>query len=129
MRIFKTAEFSRNARKENVTDAELLKAAERAIKGKIDADLGAYLIKQRVSQGEGGRSGSYRAIIVHKKDDRIVFVHLYGKNEKANLTPMEKGAYRKLAKLYADLASEFVEPLLRSTEWIEIEHEEDEIPK
>ncbi|MEC5324888.1 type II toxin-antitoxin system RelE/ParE family toxin [Aurantimonas sp. A3-2-R12] len=104
MRVFKTKTFNRGARKAGVADAELGKSVARILAGKIDADLGAHLVKQRVSQGEGGRTGGHRAIIVHKYGDRIVFVHLFAKSARANLTGEELETYRDLAKIIADLA-------------------------
>ena len=49
MRIFKTKWLARFARHEQVTDASLREAIERAARGLIDADLGGGLIKQRVA--------------------------------------------------------------------------------
>ncbi len=45
MRVFKTKTFNRDARKARVTDAELGKSVDRILAGKIDADLGAHLVK------------------------------------------------------------------------------------
>jgi hypothetical protein len=44
VRIFKSRWFQRFARKEAITDAVLLEAADRADKGQIDADLGGEVI-------------------------------------------------------------------------------------
>ncbi|WP_206452958.1 type II toxin-antitoxin system RelE/ParE family toxin [Aurantimonas marina] len=122
MRVFKTKAFNRDARKARVTDAELAKSVDRVLTGKIDAHLGAHLVKQRVSQGEGGRTGGHRAIIVHKVGGRIVFVHLFAKSARANLTGEELETYRDLAKFFTDLAPEQVEGLLETKEWIEIDY-------
>ena len=40
MRVFKTKEFARFARREEIDDARLCEAVERASRGLIDADLG-----------------------------------------------------------------------------------------
>ena len=59
VRIFKSRWFQRFARKEAITDAVLLEAADRADKGQIDADLGGEVIKQRVAKpGRGGREAT-----------------------------------------------------------------------
>ena len=126
MRAFKTREFGRTAYKEKVTDAELRKAIRRTIEGKVDAELGAYLLKQRISQGKGGRTGGHRAIIVYKEADRIVFLHLFGKSEKPNLTALEKKSYRKAAGIIANLDADALVQLLERNEWIEIDHADDE---
>ena len=124
MRSFKTKAFHRDARKAKVTDTELIGAIDRIVAGKIDAHLGAHLVKQRLSQGQGGRSGGHRTIVVHKIGDRIVFVHLFAKRDKANLDQKELEVFRDLAKLYAELDPALIKPLLDTKEWIEIEHEE-----
>ena len=50
MRVFKTKEFVRFARKEKVGDGDLCAAIERAERGLIDAALGGGLIKQRIAR-------------------------------------------------------------------------------
>jgi hypothetical protein len=58
VRIFKTKEFARFARREGLTDDALREAIDRADRGLIDADLGGGVIKQRVARpGQGRRSG------------------------------------------------------------------------
>ncbi|WP_102960603.1 type II toxin-antitoxin system RelE/ParE family toxin [Mangrovicella endophytica] len=122
MRVFKTKRFSRDARKAGLTDKELRKAVDRLVAGSIDADLGAHLVKQRISQGSGGRAGSYRAIIVHKIKDRIVFVHLFAKSSKANLSDDELDIYRDLAHVLVGLDVTHITALLSAGEWVEVEH-------
>lgn len=131
MNVYKTREFSRTARKAKISDEELRAAAEEIEKGRIDADLGAHLIKQRVSQGSGGRSNSHRAIIATKEGDRIVFLHLFAKNDKQNLTRKETEVYREAAKHLADLTSSQVNQLVQTKEWIKVENVQEQkgIPK
>ena len=124
MRVYKTKEFARTSRKENVSDAELLKAAKRAFEGKTDADLGAHLVKQHVSQGTGGRSDGHRAIIVHVEGERVTFVHLFAKSDKASLSTSEMRTYKKLAKSIAALSEGQINLLLEAKEWIEIKDDQ-----
>ncbi|MEX6505414.1 type II toxin-antitoxin system RelE/ParE family toxin [Jiella sp. M17.18] len=105
-----------------MTAPELTRVVARTLAGKIDADLGAYLVKRRISQGAGGRSGGHRAIIVYKVADRIVFVHLFGKRDKATLSSGELRAYRAAARHIADLGPEAIDALLRAEEWIEVDY-------
>ena len=60
MKVFKTKSFGRFARKKGLEDALLLKAAADAAAGRIDADLGGGVIKQRVARKGGGKSGGFR---------------------------------------------------------------------
>jgi len=58
LRVFKTKEFSRFARREGIDEERLSEAVDRAERGLVDADLGGGLIKQRVARkGQGRRGG------------------------------------------------------------------------
>lgn len=63
MRYFKTRAFNRWAGKAGVTDTVLLKAVADIERGLIDADLGSYLLKQRVALPGRGKSGSARTLL------------------------------------------------------------------
>ena len=49
MRVLKSPEFSKRASKLGLEDAALLRAVEEIENGRIDAQLGKYLIKQRIA--------------------------------------------------------------------------------
>jgi hypothetical protein len=67
MRVFKSAWFRKFAGKEKISDAALCDAVARAEAGLIDADLGAGLLKQRVSRPGAGKSGGYRTLIFFRQ--------------------------------------------------------------
>ena len=56
MRLFKTRDFARFARKEGIGDAQLCDAIERAERGLIDADLGGGVCQRRSNFLSAGRS-------------------------------------------------------------------------
>lgn len=118
MRVVKSPEFAKRAGKFNLDDAALLRAAEEIQNGKIDAQLGRHLIKQRIARTGGGKSGGYRSIIIYVMGDRMLFVYAFPKNEKANLSAHELDFYRDAARVLAELP---IEELLRA-DWIEITH-------
>jgi hypothetical protein len=120
MRVYKTKEFARLARKEGLDDASLREAVDRADQGLIDANIGRFLIKQRVARRNEGRSGGFRTIIFYRERDRAVFLHLFAKNDKGNLTNTELAAYRDFTKALAELKAEQVGRLVREKMWIEI---------
>jgi hypothetical protein len=66
METFKTKGFARFARRESISDGNLVEAINRAEQGLIDADLGGGLIKQRVARQGKGRSGGYRMIVAYR---------------------------------------------------------------
>jgi hypothetical protein len=99
VRIFKTKEFARFARREGLSDEALCDAIDRAERGLIDADLGGNLIKQRIARPGQGRSGGYRTVIVWRARQNSFFVYGFAKSSKADLTPRELVAYQTIGRL------------------------------
>jgi hypothetical protein len=126
MKVYQTREFCRLARKQRIGDSSLKAAIERAESGLVDAQIGRFLIKQRVARPNEGRSGGYRAILFFRQRDYAAFLHLFAKNDKANLTGPELAAYREFAKQLSDLGADHIKRLVDEGKWIEIEYEDDE---
>lgn len=124
MRAFKTKEFARSNRKSGLDDKDLCEAVERAERGLIDGELGKFLVKQRIARPNKGRSGGHRAIIVYKKGDLALFLHIFPKNQKANLTPHEEETFRDAAKHLANIGDDAIEKLVSIGEWIRIDYEQ-----
>lgn len=97
MRIFKTKWFGRFAKKEKIDDTALIEAIERAECGLIDADLGSFLIKQRIAKEGQGRSKGYRTLIAHKYKNRAVFLYGFAKNERDNIDDNELMSLKDIA--------------------------------
>lgn len=130
MRVYKTKECARLARKAGLRDRDLLDAVRRAEQGTIDGVIGRFLIKQRLASGSRGKAKGHRTIIVFVRGDRAVFLHLFSKNEKGNLTVQEEFEYRDAAKVIAGLPESVISTLVSESKWIEIEHEPfQDIPK
>ncbi len=70
MRIFKNAWFERFSHKQGIANTALLDAIARTQRGLIDADLGGGVIKQRVARSGQGKAGSFRSIILYRKEER-----------------------------------------------------------
>lgn len=131
MRIFKTKHFARLARRSKVMDGILRDGVTRAEAGQIDAQLGKFLIKQRVERPGEGRSGGFRAVMVFKTGDMTVFLHLFPKSSQENLSLEELDVFRELAKYFAALSEIDISRLVAKKEWIEVDHGEidEEIPQ
>lgn len=97
MRVFKTKPFARFAGHEGIDDAALCEAVQRAEKGLIDADLGGWVIKQRLAREGQGKSGGFRSIILFRQAEKAFFVYGFAKNDRANIKGDELKAFRKLA--------------------------------
>ena len=100
MRVFQNRSVARAARKEGLSDSACRKAIDSAERGLIDADLGGGLIKQRIAREGGGKSGGYRSIILYRRGDLAIMLHLFAKSDKPNLTATEQ---EKLALVAGEL--------------------------
>jgi hypothetical protein len=130
MEIYVTKEFARLARKNDVSEADLIEAVRRAMDGLIDANIGAHLIKQRVARKGGGRRGGFRTIVFLMEGDRAVFLHLFEKSRQANLSDHEQETYREFARNLAALTKPAFRKLVEKRKWKEIKHDpEEDVPK
>lgn len=98
MRAYKTRNFSRWAKKSQVTDAALANALAQIENGLIDADLGGGLVKQRVASKGRGKSGSSRTLIAIQIHNRAFFVYGFEKSDRANISTSVLNGYRMAAK-------------------------------
>jgi hypothetical protein len=103
MDIFKSAWFTRFARKEKISVVALCDAVDRAERGLIDADLGAGVIKQRIARTGEGRSKGYRTILLFRKQHRCFFVYGFAKSELENISAIEEAQFKKMARHVLDL--------------------------
>lgn len=95
---FKNKWFSRFVRQQDINDAELCQAVERAERGLIDADLGAGVIKQRIARPGQGRSGGFRSIILLQSGERAFFVYGFPKSNRDNIGADEEKGFKELAQ-------------------------------
>lgn len=121
MRIFLPRDFAKRAAKLNVTDSDLIEAINRAERDLIDAQLGLTLIKQRIPRQGQGRSGGFRSIIAYRRGEVAVFLHVFAKNTKANLTKAETEVFRDLAVTLTSLSDEALMRVAAAQSWRRIE--------
>lgn len=120
MSVYKTREFSRFARKAELGSTELLEAARAVASGRWDADLGGGVFKQRIARKGSGKSGGFRTIVLFKVGGHSFFVHGFAKNEKANITPGELKALKKLAATFLGLDAAALETASAAGEIAEV---------
>jgi hypothetical protein len=82
-----------------------LSAAAEIESGLVDARLGGFLLKKRIAIGGRGKSGGLRTILAHRQADRVVFLYLFGKNERDNITDMERTALSELGDEYTRMTA------------------------
>ena len=121
MHVFLTRAFHRDAEHDGVTDGHCREAIRRAEKGLIDADLGGGLIKQRMATGNRGAAKGSRAVVFYRRAEVAVFLHVFPKSRKANLTKSELAVYLKLARVLEGLTEAKLKQLVATEGWKELE--------
>mgnify|MGYP000662726479 CR=1 FL=1 len=116
-RAFKTARFSKDAKKSKIKDAELCFAIQQVLLGQVD-DLGGGVFKKRLN------SNQHRSIILAKGGKYWIYEYLFAKRDRANIESDELLAFRLLAKIYADLTEQQVDQLLVNGDFVEICHDD-----
>ena len=112
-RVFKTAWFTKAARKALIGDDELCEAIRQVTLGQAD-DLGGGVYKKRLGKNR------YRSIVVAKGREDWVFEYLFAKQDRANIEDEELARFRGLAKAYQALNEDQVDQLLANRAWVEI---------
>jgi hypothetical protein len=123
MRIFKNKPFSRFAKTENITEAELVAAVERANNGQIDVDLGGGLMKQRIARPGQGKSGGYRTVIIFRSRERAFFVLGYTKNERSNIDISDRKILKKYAKEVLSYSDADLRIAITQGEFVEVRND------
>jgi hypothetical protein len=119
-KVLKNRGFARAARKEGLTDQTLCAAAIEIESGLIDARLGGSLLKKRIAKGGRGRSGGFRTIVAYRRHDRLVFLYVFGKNERDNITEQERVALLEIGDEYMRLEADKLDALVAKGTLIEV---------
>lgn len=122
MRIFKTKEFTRFARKEGTTDRHLVEAVARLAAGHVDADLGGGVVKQRLARPGQGRSGGFRVVLFYRAASRLILVAGFAKSARANIGDEELTAFKWAARLALTFSDGEINTLLEARHWQEIDN-------
>ncbi|PUE50980.1 hypothetical protein B9Z47_04495 [Limnohabitans sp. 2KL-1] len=122
-RVFKTRQFAKWMRKNDLTDETLCLAVSEMVSGLVDADLGGDVLKKRVALPGRGKRGGTRTLVATRKASRWFFVFGFEKNEKANVTSTELEALQWLAKQLLDLSGAQLEVAAQDGSLQEICHE------
>lgn len=124
MKIYKNKSFSKFALKEGISDEKLYEAVKEAENGKIYADYGSGVIKQRISRRNEGKSGGYRSIILYRKGERAFFVHGFSKNAVENIAESDVRKLKELAKVTFSLSEIQINNLVKTEIYIEVNYDE-----
>ena len=120
MRIFKNKWFAKFTKQEGISNAKLCKAVKDAESGKIDADYGGGVIKQRIARPNEGKSGGYRSVILYYRGKRAFFVYGFPKSKRANIDEAEERDFKDLAKVLFALSDNEIAKLVNTGLYEEI---------
>jgi hypothetical protein len=121
MQAYLTRSFRSDAKRDGLSDEDCQEAIRKAERGLIDADLGGGLIKQRIPGGNQGAARGSRAVIFYKRGKVAVFLHIFSKSGKTNLTKAELAEYLKLAQSLNKLTETKLTELSTAKGWRELE--------
>lgn len=119
-RVFKTAWFTKAAKKALIKDSELCAAVAAAMAGQAD-DLGGGVFKKRLDKNRS------RSIILAKGRRYWVYAYLFAKKDRANIDDDELKAFRKLADLYAEKTDVEIDRELEAKVIVEICHDQAQV--
>ncbi|HWB33382.1 MAG TPA: type II toxin-antitoxin system RelE/ParE family toxin [Acidobacteriaceae bacterium] len=114
-RVFKSAWFSKAARKAHISDNELCEAIKQVALGQAD-NLGGGVFKKRLKKNQ------YRSIILARSGRYWIYEYLFSKQDRVNIDDDELAEFRELVKIYGALTAQQIELLLRDNDWMEICH-------
>jgi hypothetical protein len=116
-RVFKTAWFTKAAKKAHIDDEELCTAIRQVMLGQAD-DLGGGVWKKRLNKNQ------YRSIILARGGQYWVYAYLFAKQDMANISDSELSYLRDYAALFVRKTETEIATDLRLNEIVEICHAE-----
>lgn len=116
-RAFKTAWFTKAARKARIGDPALIAAIREVMQGQAD-DLGGGVFKKRLNKN------MHRSIVLGKGRRHWVFAYLFAKKDRANIDDDELGDFKKLAQAYDRMTDSELASALRQGDLLELCDEE-----
>ncbi len=115
-----TKQFGKWLSKQNISQKELAIAVAEILSGNYEASLGSCLYKKRVRFTGQGKSGSGRTIICYKKEQRLIFIHGFAKNEKSNLSSKELSAFKEFSKILLRLTKQEIDVAVKNGDLLEV---------
>lgn len=125
MKRYKIKKFTNEAKKHQLTDYVLNETLkdflELETKDQQKFSLGASLYKLRIATKEGrGKSGGSRSILAFKKENKLIWLHLFSKNDKGNVSAEELKKLKILSNILLDLSDSELAKLINSGELFEV---------
>lgn len=112
-RIFKTAWFTKAAKKAHISDKELYAAMRQVMQGQAD-DLGGGVFKKRLNDNR------HRSIIVAKGGRYWIYSYLFAKKDRDNISIDELADFKKLATMYSRQTDAIIDAEIQNGDLLEI---------
>jgi hypothetical protein len=100
--------FARLFKKADIDDENINEAISEIVQGNC-IPLGHKLYKKRIASRYQGKRGAYRGILYYRSSDLMVFMYLFAKNDRENITPKEMKELILVARLYDTLQGQAIE--------------------
>lgn len=125
MTHYKIKRFASEAKKSQLSDEILIETLNEFLGMSRDHQqkyaLGGNLFKLRIATKEGrGKSAGSRSILAFKKESRVIWLHLFSKNEKSNVTAGELKKLKTLSTILLDLPDSEIVKLMNLGELHEV---------
>ena len=112
-RAFKTAWFSKAARKAGIGNPTLIAAIREVMQGQAD-DLGGGVFKKRLNKN------MHRSIVLAKGGRHWIFAYLFAKKDRANIDDDELADFKKLAQAYGRMTDTELRAALNQGDLLEL---------
>lgn len=122
MRYLMNRSFKRDMKRYGLYDQYLKNVLEDVFEGRA-IPLGSKMYKIRAARQGEGKSGGFRNILFWKKEEMIVFVLLFGKNEQENLEHDERQALKILSEEYDRLTAGEIEQSINNKHFEVVKHD------
>lgn len=123
MRLFKIKLFAKWAKKQGISDDDLMSAISEIEAGQVEANLGGNLFKKRIATKGRGKSSSTRTIVAFKTGHRAFFVYGFEKGQRSNITAKEEKALKIFGNTLLAWTDKEISQRLEQKELIEVTEE------
>lgn len=122
MRVFKTRFFCKWAAKNGIDDRDIKKIVTEIEDDQIDANLGGFIFKKRISVNNQSKRDGARVIFAYHYRDLIFFLDGYKKNEREDFDAVEIQSFRYLGKYFLSSTDDGLDRLLITNRLFEVQY-------
>lgn len=114
MKAYESKWFSKWAKKNGLSNKQLLEAVNRTESELGIVDLGGHIFKVRIGKLNQGRSGGYRTILAFRANRRSIFLFGFEKSDQDNIDKNQLNLYKEYAKTFMAMTENEINLLIDS---------------